>query len=402
MTRPGQTRIKVREEKELEETLRLDEIHNTFIRNVSHELRTPLAVLMGYADLLHNGELGALSPEQRQAVSIIANRTEELRKTVTRIDTLLAVQANKYLQQPLTLPGLVTQAVEAQRRRAEAAGLTLELHLSTDLPRIIGDGEQLQLAFECVIENAIKFTPRGGHIIAQLWADPQGINLSVADTGIGIAQEDIARLFTPFAQLDDSPSRSYGGLGLGLTLVHSIVAAHKGVIAVESELGQGSRFTIKLPSCPSLEKPLATVKGTGPRRILIVDDEECVAFTLREGLRKLPQCEIVVSLSGLQALKLFEEQPFDLLITDYKMPDLNGVALASHINQIYPGTGIIMITAYGHDLVQDPVAARAIQKVLHKPIRLKEIRDVALETLALHEKSEMRQRWSLSPPQEKG
>ncbi|MGC9395195.1 MAG: response regulator, partial [Anaerolineae bacterium] len=85
-------------------------------------------------------------------------------------------------------------------------------------------------------------------------------------------------------------------------------------------------------------------------------------------------------------LELFEEQPFDLLITDYKMPDLNGVALASRIQKRYPGTGIIMITAYGHDLIQDPVAARAIQRVLHKPIRLSEIRDVALETLALYEK----------------
>jgi len=119
------------------------------------------------------------------------------------------------------------------------------------------------------------------------------------------------------------------------------------------------------------------------RRILIVDDEEGVAFTLREGLQRLPQCEIATALSGHQALKLFEEQPFDLLITDYKMPDLSGVALASCIQQRYPGTGIIMITAHGHDLVPEAVAVRAIQRVLHKPIRLAEIRDVALETLAL-------------------
>ncbi len=122
------------------------------------------------------------------------------------------------------------------------------------------------------------------------------------------------------------------------------------------------------------------------RRILIVDDEAGVAFTLREGLRKLPWCEIVVALSGREALELFAEQHFDLLITDYKMPDLSGVALASCVQERYPGTSIIMITAYGHDLVQGLVAAHTIQRVLHKPIRLTEIRDVALETLALQER----------------
>jgi CheY-like chemotaxis protein len=196
----------------------------------------------------------------------------------------------------------------------------------------------------------------------------------------------MARLFAPFKQLDDAPSRAYGGLGLGLTLARSIVVAHGGEIVADSRPGQGSCFTIKLPSYPAVEKTPHATRGGATRRILIVDDEECVAFTLREGLQKLPQCEIVVTSSGQQALELFKEEPFDLLITDYKMPDLNGVALASCIQQRYPGTGIIMITAYGHDLIQDPVAAHAIQRVLHKPIRLSEIRDVAMETLALHEK----------------
>ena len=387
MTRPKQTGAEVRNRKELAKTLNLDEIHDTFIRNVSHELRTPLALLMGYADLLYAGELGTLSPEQQQAVGIIVNRTQELKKTVTRISTLLAVQAHKYVQQLFTPMSLVTQVFEAQCACAEVSGIAMELHLSAELPRVIGDAEQLQLAFECLIENAIKFTPRGGRISVHLWADQDGVNLSVTDTGIGIAPEDMAHLFAPFEQLDGTLSRAYSGLGLGLTLARSIVIAHGGEIIVDSQPGRGSCFTIKLPPYPHKKSPLHTKARNGAlRRILIVDDEECVAFTLREGLQKLPRCEIVVTSSGRQALRLFEEQPFDLLITDYKMPDLNGVALASCIQKRYPGTGIIMITAYGHDLIQDPVAARAIQRVLHKPIRLSEIRDVALETLALYEK----------------
>jgi len=125
-------------------------------------------------------------------------------------------------------------------------------------------------------------------------------------------------------------------------------------------------------------------ESTPKQRILIVDDEEYVTFTLREGLRKLPHCEVFVTLSGQQALSLFEEQPFDLLITDYKMPGLNGVALAGYIQQRYPGTGIIMITAHGHELMRDADAKPVIQRILHKPVRLTEVRDVAVEILALH------------------
>jgi signal transduction histidine kinase len=387
MTQPEQTEVKICNREELAGIFNLDKVHTTFIRNVSHELRTPLALLMGYADLLYAGELGSLSPEQQRAVGVIVNRTQQLNKTVSRISTLLAVQAHRFIQQLLTPMNLITQVVEAQRECAEASGIAMELHISAELPRIIGDGEQVQLAFECLIENAIKFTPRGGCISVHLWADQRWVNLSVSDTGIGIAHEDMARLFAPFEQLDDSPSRAYGGLGLGLTLARSIVVAHGGEIVADSQPGQGSCFTIKLPPYPAVEglsRPKA--RSEALRRILIVDDEERVAFTLREGLQKLPRCEIVVTSSGQQALKLFEEQPFDLLITDYKMPDLNGVALASCVQQRYPDTGIIMITAYGQDLIQDPVAAHAIQRVLHKPIRLSDIRDVALETLALHEK----------------
>lgn len=387
MTQLDQIGAKACGRKELAETLSLDEIHNTFIRNVSHELRTPLALLMGYADLLYAGELGTLSPEQQQAVGIIVNRTHKLTTTVARISTLLAVQAHKFVQQPLMPVSFITQVIEAQRASAEAAGIAIEVHTSTELPCIIGDGEQLQLAFECLIENAIKFTPRGGRITVHLWVDQKWVNVSVSDTGIGIAGEDMARLFAPFEQLDDSPSRAYGGLGLGLTLARSIVVAHRGEIVAESQQGQGSCFTVKLPPYPAVLKSSHTIARAGAtRRILIVDDEESVAFTLREGLRKLPQCEILVALSGQQALKLFEEQPFDLLITDYRMPDLSGVALASCIQKRYPGTGIIMITAHGLDLVQEPVATSIIQRVLHKPVQLAEIRDVALQTLALHER----------------
>ena len=386
MIKPGQTGENLIDHPKQRATVDLDDIHNTFIRNVSHELRTPLAVLMGYAELLYTGAMGTLTLEQEEALDIIVNRAQELKKMVTRISTLLAVKARQSVKHSIALSAIVAQMAETQRAKAAESGVTFTLDLPAGLPYILGDAEQLQLAIECLIENSIKFTPPGGHITVQLQAEADWINLSVSDTGIGIAKEDMTRLFQPFQQLDGSPSRPHGGLGLGLTLAHSIIAAHVGKIEVESWPGQGSRFTIKLPAFSAPEASLHTDgKSTPKKRILIVDDEEFVAFTLREGLEKLPQCEVEVTMSGQQALKLFAERPFDLLVTDYKMPDLNGVLLASQIQQQYPGTGIIMITAYSHDLIQEPSAAASIQRFLNKPIKLAEIRDVALETLALQD-----------------
>ena len=107
-----------------------NDLHNTFIRNVSHELRTPLAVLMGYAELLNTGELGTLAPEQQEAMFIIMDRAQELQTMVARISTMLAIQANEFLKQPLELSALISQMMEMQRAKAEEAHITLELNIS--------------------------------------------------------------------------------------------------------------------------------------------------------------------------------------------------------------------------------------------------------------------------------
>lgn len=117
------------------------------------------------------------------------------------------------------------------------------------------------------------------------------------------------------------------------------------------------------------------------RRILIVDDEEYVVMTLQEGLKKLPNCEVSVATSGKQALELLEQQPFDLLITDYKMPDIDGMALVEHVRQSQPQTAVIVITAYG-DEFREHAAPALVDRILDKPVRLSEIRSVASEALA--------------------
>jgi nitrogen-specific signal transduction histidine kinase len=358
-------------------------LQNIFIQTVSHELRTPLTVLKGYADLLSEGELGDLAPEQREAMFIIANRAQELNTVISRIGALLAVESGAVTHHAISLSALIAQMLEKQRAMAKANGIKFEAKLPPNLPHISGDRQQLQEAIECLIENAIKFTPNGGHVTLTLDAQDDEVYLSVTDTGIGIEESDLAELFLPFHQLDGSPTRRYGGLGLGLTVVHKVVEAHNGELEVESELGEGSTFTITLPALKrsSISEETTPTPEVHPHRILIVDDEEFVAFTLQEGLEKLPNCEVMITDNGKEALRLFEEQPFDLLITDYKMPEMTGVALATQIRRKYPETGVVMVTGYSNDLLRDPSAAAAIQRVLDKPVKLSEIRNVAQETL---------------------
>lgn len=117
------------------------------------------------------------------------------------------------------------------------------------------------------------------------------------------------------------------------------------------------------------------------RHILIVDDEENVASTLQYMLKKLPRCDIAIATGGEQALRFFEKQPFDLLITDYKMSDMDGMTLAARVRQLYPRMAVIMITAYGNDALREQATDVSIQHVLDKPVELVEIRSAALEAL---------------------
>jgi signal transduction histidine kinase len=227
----------------------VDALQSIFIRNVSHEFRTPLGIVLGYAELLHDGDLGALRPEQEEALVVVMNSLNRLQKTVDQIVTLMAAELASRTLLPLNLLDVALQAVEKQRARAEQAGLDLEVLADRDLPLVAGDPHQLEQVVDSLLENACKFTPEGGSIEVELYAQEEWVCLVVSDTGIGIPQQELGRIFSGFYQVDGSTSRRYGGLGLGLTLVTAVVEAHGGSIEVKSQEGQGSRFFIRLPAC---------------------------------------------------------------------------------------------------------------------------------------------------------
>ncbi len=384
----------------------MDEIKSAFVQAASHELRTPLGIIQGYVELLHSGSLGMLSPEQQEALFVVVKRVHELRTMVERIGVLLAARSHAGVSAPFALSDVAVQAVEARRADAVQSGIDLvfdnenenedEDEDEDELERwlVFGDPYQLEHAVTCLLDNALKFTPQGGRVEVRLSRDhdeesgEEVVRLTISDTGIGIPVEEQERIFDGFYQVDGSATRRYGGLGLGLTVAQAVAAKHRGWIEVNSQPEAGSQFTIALPVLPTNAegdaRELETQEGeeSDLYNIMIVDDEEYITMILREALESLPNCRITTVADGREALALFEQQPFDLLITDYKMPHLDGMTLATHVRQLYPRTAIIMLTAYSDDTLRQRAGRLAIRYILDKPVKFSEIRRVAAEELS--------------------
>lgn len=263
----------------------VDELRSMFIQNVSHEFRTPLGIIQGYAELLYGEDLGTLEPEQKRALSVVVNRVHELRKMVERISILMAIEMHSAASVPFDLADVVTRVVGERRADADQAGIELVAYLEPGLPLMSGDPYQLEHVVESLVENALKFTLAGGRVEVDVYAEPGWICLAVTDTGIGIPEEELGRIFSDFYQADGSTTRKYGGIGLGLTLVKAVVEDHAGRIEVESQPEQGSQFLIRLPVLQpdgQVDQPIKQVSAVP--NILVVDEGEYTILPLQRAM----------------------------------------------------------------------------------------------------------------------
>jgi signal transduction histidine kinase len=234
----------------LEQARELEALKSEFIQNVSHELRSPLALIRGYAELLDLGELGELDELQKGPIEIIARRARMLDDLVEDITLILGAEARPLAQEPISMRELAQAAVEDFGVAANQAELTLELDVAPAVPMVRGEVSYLRRVLDNLLSNAIKFTPPGGRITVRLFPQGDQVVLQVADTGIGIPPEQRDDVFERFYQVDGSSRRRYGGVGLGLALVKEVVAAMDGTVSLDSAVGQGSTFTVRLPAAP--------------------------------------------------------------------------------------------------------------------------------------------------------
>lgn len=235
----------------LERLQQLDTMKNQFIQNTSHELRTPVTLIRGHAELLETGNLGALPPEQQKSITIIARRSRMLSKMLEDLNAILKTETRQIEPSFVELVSLLQDLLEEFQIRAQQEELTLEATIEPETATVMGDEVHLHRVMDNLLDNAMKFTPPGGKVALCFWKEDRWCSLEVSDTGIGIPEEKQDRIFERFYQVDGSMTRPYGGTGLGLALVKEIVEAHHGDVSVESTLGEGSTFRVKLPLAQS-------------------------------------------------------------------------------------------------------------------------------------------------------
>jgi signal transduction histidine kinase len=228
--------------------------HRNFVANLSHELKTPLTSIQGFAQALMDGTAETVE-ERRMAAEVIYNEAGRMHRLALDLLDLARLDAGtadlKMSQMDMT--ELLNSVMDKFRPIADTSGVNLKLSLASNLPVLIGDGDRLAQVFTNLVDNAVKFTPRGGTIALRAIRDRGEVQVSVSDTGKGIPPEAIPHIFDRFYQADSS--RTGGekkGAGLGLAIVHEIVVAHGGRISVRSALGRGTGFIVHLPLMPSI------------------------------------------------------------------------------------------------------------------------------------------------------
>ncbi len=364
-----------------EALLQSDQLKNEFLAMLAHELRNPLAPITTAADLLFMGQLG--QERIRQLSEVISRQAGHMTHLiddlldVSRVTLGLVTLDNK----PVDIASLLTEALEQVRPLLEAKGHQLE---TQPLPKgmlVAGDKLRLVQVLANVLNNAIKYTPKGGHISLRVMADSQQITLAVRDNGMGMSGELIARAFELFTQGERTAERSQGGLGIGLALVRSIILLHHGTISARSEgAGQGSEFTIVLPRLAQEEAPLSGEGEGGPAQasqtlqIMVVDDNVDAAQLLGMFLELFGH-EVSVEYEPAKALEHARLALPQVCLLDIGLPGMDGYELARQLRLIPGMEGAILAAVTGYGQPQDRKAAFAAGFNFHfaKPVDTKKL-----------------------------
>jgi two-component system phosphate regulon sensor histidine kinase PhoR len=218
------------------------------VANVSHEFKTPLTAIQGFAETLLGGALDDLENRNR-FVEIIREHAQRLARLTDDLLKLSRIEAGRLELEtrPIRVEAIVNGCVETARLNAEARGLRIVVNLPDEVPAVRGDGAQLGEVLQNLLDNALQYTPAGGQIELKAHSNGHDVIFTVTDTGIGIPESDLERIFERFYRVDAARSREAGGTGLGLAIARHIVDAHGGRIWVESAIGQGSRFHFSIP-----------------------------------------------------------------------------------------------------------------------------------------------------------
>lgn len=373
---------------ELEEALR---VKVEFLDRMSHELRTPLNFILGFSELMQRGTGGPLTPKQAHYLEHIHTGGKRLLELITDILNLSQIEAGKsrlHLE-AIPLDGLVRDALDPLQVSAIQKRLSITTDLDPELSQVVADRDKLTQILANLIGNAVKFTPESGRIMVtarQATEDrrPESgglprpptpvpcLEIAVIDTGIGMAAEDLERIFEAFHQVDGSKTRAYGGAGIGLALVRTLVGLHGGRVWAESPgPGKGSRFVVRLPL---LEIPRAP-------RILVVEDEVTVLEALSTTLKSAGY-DVDRAGSGAQAFERLTGQRPDVLVLDVGLPDVDGWDVLRRLRgtEDTRALPVLVLTGLEHVHAEQALALGA-DEFLAKPVSARVLVDTVTRLL---------------------
>jgi len=338
---------------ETEKAKESDRLKSEFLANMSHEIRTPLTAINGAAYLL---DKSSLSEEQRKLCSIIGQSGEQLLLIINDILDLARIEAGEVglEEKEFSLKETLKRIISGLELQAEEKGLELKMILPSHFPsRILSDEGKLIQIVSNLITNALKFTEEGKvEVRLERLADSK-MQFHIKDTGIGIGEEKLSRIFGKFYQVDGTMRRKYQGTGLGLTIAKDLVDLLGGEIKVKSTLGKGSTFSFSFPCRISKQKivphkdlaelePKIKKKTKKDISILIAEDDEFGYYITK---RFLEDYTITRAKDGKDALEKIEKKSYDLVLMDIQMPEMNGFEATRKIRKKNSNLPIIALTA---------------------------------------------------------
>ena len=362
-----------------------------FLANMSHEIRTPMTAILGFSELMTDPQQDPA--ERKECLAAVRRNGEHLLALINDILDISKIEAGKFTldPQPCQVVALVAGVVSMMRVRAKEQGIALGVEYSGPLPEtILADEARLRQALVNLVGNAIKFTPSGSvRIIVSFlsgWREAQGaIRIDVKDTGIGIAPEQMDKLFSPFVQADASTSRKYGGTGLGLAITRGIAQRIGGDLTASSTPGQGSTFTLMIPAGPMegvrmLAAPAEAIRERDDqgvrtsersrlsgRHILLAEDGPDNVCLISLLLGKAG-AEVDVAQNGREAVEAARRRPYDVVLMDMQMPEMDGYEAVRTLRAEGYFRPIVALTAHATTTDRDRCLACGCSDYLTKPI----------------------------------
>jgi signal transduction histidine kinase/DNA-binding response OmpR family regulator len=305
------------------ELARASEVKSEFLARMSHDLRMPLNAVIGFADLLLTQQVGPLTDKQERYLGLVANAGRHLLELINDILDLTRVEAGRLEIHPESceVPLILEETLALFRTQAQAKRITLAVEIGTPLGELMADRIRLQQIIHNLLSNAVKFTPEGGLVTVTARQTGLELELTVRDTGIGIPPEDHQRIFEAYEQAGSTEGRQKG-TGLGLAITKRLVELHGGSIRVESALGQGSAFIVRLPGASPIEARPEDADASRPL-VLVIEDDLLAAEMIRTHLTGGGYRVVLVASghAGLGAARRLQPQAITL---DLGLPDMDG------------------------------------------------------------------------------